>query len=410
MSERWLSIIGIGEAGMDSLSPAARRRVEAAELIMGGDRHEFLSGKVTAERLSWPHPLDAVIESLQAHRGQRLVVLVTGDPLWYSIGARIGRAIPPEEIEYHPQISAFQFASCRLGWSIADLETLTAHGRPAEALLPFFWPGRRLLILTAGADSPGEVARLLADRGFGASRMVVLGHLGGEAESRHESTADAWAAEDPAASLPDFHLLAVECRGNPRPLIPRWGLPGDALKAVGALQTAERTAMAEEVRILSLARLMPARLETLWDVESGCGSVAIEWCRAARDAEAIAIADGARLAVIGERAKAFGATRQRLIEGCANRMRETLSGHPPPNAVLLGDRVDSATVDICLGALQPSGRLVANVVTPAGEALLAERRVRHGGRHRRISVAHAASDNRRDWHGTASVKQWSLVK
>src|SRR5690625_3075565 len=313
MSERWLSIIGIGEAGMDSLSPAARRRVEAAELIMGGDRHEFLSGKVTAERLSWPHPLDAVIESLQAHRGQRLVVLVTGDPLWYSIGARIGRAIPPDEIDYHPQVSAFQFASCRLGWSIADLETLTAHGRPAEALLPYFWPGRRLLILPQGAGTPGEVARLLANRGFGASRMVVLGHLGGEAESRHESTADAWADDDPAALLPDFHLLAVECRGNPQPLIPRWGLPDGVFKTVGP-------AMPEEVRILSLARLMPARLETLWDVASGCGSLAIEWCRAARDAEAYAVADRTQRAAIDERARVLGATRLRLVEGKAENM------------------------------------------------------------------------------------------
>ena len=405
MSERWLSIIGIGEAGMDSLSPAARRRVEAAELIMGGDRHEFLSGKVTAERLSWPHPLDAVIESLQAHRGQRLVVLVTGDPLWYSIGARIGRAIPPDEIDYHPQVSAFQFASCRLGWSIADLETLTAHGRPAEGLLPFFWPGRRLLILTAGANSPGEVARLLADRGFGASRMVVLGHLGGEAESRHESNADEWAEDDPAPLLPDFHLLAVECRGKPQPLLPRWGLPDSAFTTAGL------PAMPEEVRILSLARLMPARLETLWDVESGCGSVAIEWCRAARDAEAIAIADGARLAALDERARALGATRLRLIESRANdKIPQALSDLPRPNAVLLGDGVDHRIVEFCLEALQPNGRLVANVMTPAGEALLAELQASHGGSLRRISVEHMAAGDCRDWCGTGLVTQWSLVR
>lgn len=401
MSKRWLSIIGIGEAGMGSLLPAARARVEAADLIMGGDRHEFLSDRVTAERLPWPHPLDAVVDILRANRGRRLVVLVTGDPLWYSIGARIGRAIPPDEIEYHPQISAFQFASCRLGWSIADLETLTAHGRPVESLLPFFWPGRRLLILTAGTETSGKVARLLASHGFGASQMVVLGNLGGEAETRHESTADAWAAEDPAASLPDLHILAVECRGQPLPLIPRWGLP-DRIFGV-----ADMPAMAEEVRVLALARLMPARLETLWDIGSGCGSVAIEWCRAARDAEAIIVdGDSAGLAAIGERANALGATRLQLVEA---RAPAALADLRRPNAVLLGDGVDPAVFDACLAALQPNGRLVANAATSDGEAILGRMQAQNGGTLTRISVERFGQDSGKEWRGMKPVTQWALV-
>ncbi|HLS19197.1 MAG TPA: hypothetical protein VK090_05245 [Paracoccaceae bacterium] len=62
-----MSIIGIAEAGIDSLSPLASARVEAAEIIMGGDRHGDLSDRVAARRLPWPHPLNAVIESQQKH-------------------------------------------------------------------------------------------------------------------------------------------------------------------------------------------------------------------------------------------------------------------------------------------------------------------------------------------------------
>ena len=61
-----------------------------------------------------------------------MVVLATGDPLWFSVGARIGRAIPASEITFHPQLSAFQLASARMGWSLADVETLTVHGRPVS--------------------------------------------------------------------------------------------------------------------------------------------------------------------------------------------------------------------------------------------------------------------------------------
>ena len=163
----WLSIIGIGEDGVSGLSVAARTLVAEAEIIVGGDRHHDLAGNPSAQRIAWPSPFDALIDTLRAHKGRRIVVLVTGDPLWYSVGARILKAIPAAEITFHPQLSAFQWAASRLGWSMADLETLTAHGRAAEQVIPYFWPGARLLILTAGSQTPGEVARLLAARGYG---------------------------------------------------------------------------------------------------------------------------------------------------------------------------------------------------------------------------------------------------
>src|SRR5690606_28062123 len=101
--------------------------------------------------------------------GRRVVVLVTGDPLWFSVGARIGRAIPAAEIIFHPQLSAFQLAAARLGWSLPDVETLTVHGRPVEQMIAFIQPDARLLILTTGADTPSQIARFLTERGFGRS-------------------------------------------------------------------------------------------------------------------------------------------------------------------------------------------------------------------------------------------------
>ncbi len=88
MTGPWLHIVGIGEDGMDGLTPATRAVVEAAEVIIGGDRHHSLSDSVSAERLAWPHPFDALIEMLRGLKGRRVVVLATGDPLWFSVGAR----------------------------------------------------------------------------------------------------------------------------------------------------------------------------------------------------------------------------------------------------------------------------------------------------------------------------------
>jgi len=163
----WLNIVGIGEDGMDGLSPATRSIVENAEIIIGGDRHHKLSDSVQAERLAWPHPFDALISELIALKGRRVVVLATGDPLWFSVGSRIGREIDPSEIAYHPQLSAFQLAAARMGWSLADLETLTVHGRAVETMIAFIQPDQRLLILTTGEETPQQIAKFLTERGYG---------------------------------------------------------------------------------------------------------------------------------------------------------------------------------------------------------------------------------------------------
>ena len=206
----WLHIVGIGEDGLDGLLPAARAVVQSAEVIIGGDRHHRLAGITSAKRLSWPSPFDALISQLQALRGRRVVVLATGDPLWFSVGARIGRAIDPSEITYHPQLSAFQLASARMGWSMADVETLTVHGRPVEQMIAFIQPDQRLLILTTGAQTPGQIAKFLTDRGFGSSKMTVLAAMGGESEQRFDGLAESW-----SHTVPAFNTLAVDCVAAP---------------------------------------------------------------------------------------------------------------------------------------------------------------------------------------------------
>ena len=207
MTDRpWLHIIGIGEDGLGGLSPAARSVLETAEVIIGGDRHHQLSDGISAERVAWPSPFDALVDEIKALRGKRLAILATGDPLWYSVGARLGRALPPGSITFHPQISAFQLAACRLAWSLADVETLTVHGRPVEQIIPHICPGARLLVLTQGAETPIEVARILTERGYAQSRLTVLANLGGPDEAISSAIAETW-----SGLAPDFHVLAVEC-------------------------------------------------------------------------------------------------------------------------------------------------------------------------------------------------------
>jgi precorrin-6Y C5,15-methyltransferase (decarboxylating) len=406
MSSPWLTIIGIGEDGMAGLSAAARRLIGVAEIIVGGDRHHDLAqdipGGLKAERISWPSPFDDLIDLLKSNKGRPIVVLATGDPLWYSVGARILRALPPGEVAFLPQISAFQWAACRMGWSMADLETLTAHGRAAEQVVPYFWPGAHLLILTAGSETPGEVARLLNARGYGASTMTVLANLGSPEEGRIDAIAADWAAADPVDGIPPFHTLAVACQGMPRPLLSRLpGLPDEAIAHDGVMTK-------REVRAVTLARLMPARGEMLWDIGTGCGSVAVEWMRAARDALAIGIdPKPERLELARQNALTLGAPKLKLIEGAAP---EALAGLPRPGAVFIGGGLTIDTVTAARAALPPGGRLVANAVTLESEALLIALHAEMGGDLTRLAIEHATPLGAlTGWRPAMPVVQWSLI-
>ncbi|MCF6444915.1 precorrin-6y C5,15-methyltransferase (decarboxylating) subunit CbiE [Nereida sp. MMG025] len=399
MNAPWLHIVGFGEDGFDGLTPATRAVVEAAEIIIGGDRHHTLAPNISAQRVSWPSPFDALIETLESYKNQRVVVLATGDPLWFSVGARIGRAIDSSQIVYHPQLSAFQLAAARMGWSLADVETLTVHGRPVEQMVAFIQPDQRLIVLTTGAETPAQIAKFLADRGFGASKMTVLAAMGGDREERFDGTAATWSHQVPA-----FNTLCVECIAAPdAALLPRVpGLSDDLFQHDGTMTK-------QEIRAVTVAKLMPMRGALLWDIGTGCGSVAVEWMRAARYTRAIGIEPRAdRRALAAANALALGAPKLELIEG---ETPNALNGLEAPDAVFIGGGLSEETFDAAWSALRPLGRLVANAVTLDSEALLIHLHEKHGGQLVKLQVHRAEPIGPyKGWRPAMPVTQWSLIK
>ncbi|MCG3268726.1 precorrin-6y C5,15-methyltransferase (decarboxylating) subunit CbiE [Yoonia sp. I 8.24] len=399
MADPWLHIIGIGEDGLDGLTPATRAVVEAAEVIIGGNRHHALVGAAQAERLAWPSPFDAMLETIDGLRGRRVVVLVTGDPLWFSVGARIGQAIDPSEIIYHPQLSAFQLAAARMGWSLPDVETLTVHGRPVEQMVAFIQPDARLLVLTTGAETPAQIAAFLTERGFGKSRMSVLAAMGGKDEARFDGLAEDW-----DHTVPAFNTLAVECVAAPdAALLPR--VPGLA----DNLFQSDGTMTKQEVRAATVAKLMPMRGALLWDIGTGCGSVAIEWMRAARYARAIGIEPRAdRRSMAAANALALGAPKLALVDGT---VPDALAGLDAPDAIFIGGGLSVETFTAAWAALRPLGRLVANAVTLESEAVLIALHKEYGGDLVKIATHRAEPVGRlTGWRPAMTVTQWSLVK
>jgi precorrin-6Y C5,15-methyltransferase (decarboxylating) len=272
------------------------------------------------------------------------------------------------------------------------------HGRAAEQIIPWFAPGVRMLLLTKDATSPGTVARLLTERGYGLSRLTVLAALGGPNEARFEGVAENWDTQ-----VPDFHVLAVECIAGPdAQVLPRTGLPDEVFSHDGKIT--KRTA-----RALALAKLVPVRDGMLWDVGCGCGSVAIEWMRAGREAMAIGIEpQEKRRAMAEENALKLGAPKLRLVDGTAP---EALDGLPAPDAVFVGGGISRVGIEACMDALKPHGRLVVHAVTLESEAVLLAAFDAHGGELQRISVETAQPVGPfHGWKPSMPVTQWAWTK
>lgn len=399
-----VTVVGIGADGWDGLPESSRTELRAAEVLIGGPRQlELLPPECAGERVAWPSPLrPAVPRLLAAHAGRRIAVLASGDPMFYGIGRALAEETEAPRVLPHP--SAVSYAAARLGWPLEDVEVVTLVGRPAARLAAHLHEGRRVLVLSADAGTPGEVAALLCDRGFGPSRMRVLEQLGGGREhTTAETTADAWARTHPPGD--PLNIVAVECRrapGAPRlGAVP--GLPDEAYEHDGQLTK-------RHIRAATLAALAPAPGELLWDVGGGSGSIAVEWMRTHPSCRAFTVErDPVRAARIARNAERLGVPGLGVVTGPAP---AALAGLPTPDAVFVGGGLTApGLLDACWEALPPGGRLVANTVTLESEALLAAACRRHGGELVRIAVAHAVPvGGFTGWRQAMPVTQWAVQK
>jgi len=140
------------------------------------------------------------------------------------------------------------------------------------------------------------------------------------------------------------------------------------------------------VRTATLSALRPLPGQLLWDVGAGCGSIAIEWLRAHRSLQAIAIeSDRTRHGLIAANAAQLGTPHLTLVKGAAPAV---FAGLPDPDTIFVGGGMgDPGVMDEAWARLKPGGRFVANAVTAEGESQLFAWHNRFGGQMVRISVA-----------------------
>lgn len=398
-----ITVIGIGADGWTGLPEHLRAQVCDAEVLLGGRRHLDLVPPVPGQvRDPWPSPLrDGLSGLLARHDGRRVVALASGDPLVSGVGTGLVDLLGADAVRIEPAVSSIALARARMGWAAEGVDVVSLVGRDARLLLRVVAPGHRVLVLAADESTPAQLAALLHERGYAASRLTVLGDLGAAAESRVEASVARWAfgCDAPVSRL---HVVALELVG---PVVGSWapGLPDAAYEHDGQLTK-------RDLRVSALARLAPQPGQLLWDVGAGAGSVGIEWQRAHPTCRAVAIeADPERAARIGRNAANLGVPTLDVVTG---RAPEALAGLPAPDAVFVGGGATrSGLLDACLTALRSGGRLIVHGVTLETGTLLAQAHTRHGGELTRISVEHAEPIGAfTGWTPTRAITQWAFVK
>lgn len=372
--------MGLGLEGLPSASPRGRRLLGEAEVIVGAERHLAMVGGCPGRQVRWdgrPAHLDDLIAG---HETTPTVVLASGDPNLFGIGATLVERLGPEVVDIEPSVSSLQLALARARVPVAGTALVSAHGRPLAAAAGHAAASRRAAILTDADHNPAAVAEALRQAGVEANaRLVVCERLGSPDERIREGTVvNPPGGPFEALSVVVLHRLAAPGPGIGRPEEEYEHAAGQVTKA--------------EVRAIVLAALDPGPEDVVWDVGSGSGSIAIEAGRLA-----------ARGAVYGverrpERAEQArrNAARSWNVEILTGEAVELLAGLPAPDAVFLGGGGEEigALVERSLRRLRErsspiAGRLVAGLATLESvlEATAALRRAGIDWRLSQVSIA-----------------------
>jgi precorrin-6B C5,15-methyltransferase / cobalt-precorrin-6B C5,C15-methyltransferase len=399
---RWLSIVGIGEDGVEGLSSVARRLIDSAELVVGGARHlELANELIRGRRLVWPNPIGNAFPEIEIYRGRPVAVLASGDPFHFGVGKQIAAFVPADEFVCLPQPSAFSLAAARMGWPLQDISLVALHGRALNGIIRHLQPDARILALSWDGATPRKLAELLTTRHMGQTRMTVLEAMGGARERVRHATASNFKIEE----IQPLNTIAIEVVAEPDAAIVALtpGLDDDLFEHDGQLTK-------REVRAVTLSSLQPLRGQLLWDIGLGAGSVAIEWLLQHPSLRAIGIeANADRAGRAARNAAALGVPELEIVQGHAP---QALAGLARPDAVFIGGgMMDDGVFDAAWSALKPGGRLVANAVSLETETRLAGHFQQFGGDLIRLQVARADRLGAMSgWRPAMPVTQWRVRK
>lgn len=355
-----IQIIGIGDDGLEGLTAAARQVISRAEVLIGARQTLTAAAASKAERIEIGGDLDAVVKKIEQGRDKRVVVLATGDPLFYGTARYLCDRLGKDRFEVTPHVSSMQLAFARVKESWDDAYLTSLATQPLELVVEKARTAAKVGLFTSEQSPPAAVAKSLLERKIDYFTAYVCENLGSPDECVTQGELSDVAAQQFSPLNVMILVRKPDVPDRPAALAGKrlFGNPDEEF-----LQSHPKRGLLTpaEVRSIALAEMDLGPTSTVWDVGAGSGSVAIEAAQLAAGGQVFAIEmDPEDYQLIASNAERFGVTNLTPILGQAPEAWESL---PPPDAVFVGGtgRHVSRIVELAFARLRGGGRLVANV-------------------------------------------------
>jgi precorrin-6Y C5,15-methyltransferase (decarboxylating) len=353
-----VSIIGMG-LSPDDLTAKHCHIIRQADILVGGRRHLACFENLPAKKIPITKDLKAVLTYIQAHLDtHRIVVLASGDPLFFGVGSLIVKAVGKDRVRVLPNISAVAgaFARFKEAWGQAGIVSL--HGRDhRQKLLAAISTHPHVAVFTDPQKNPAWICRFLISQGVDAFQMGVFEQLGTPEEKV------GWYELHEAAALtfadPNLAILTRKSEFTPCDGALHLGMEEDDFAHEQSLITKT------EVRAVTLAKLKLMPHHTLWDLGAGSGSVAVEAAVLVRYGRIVAVEQNpARIAQIEANAKRFGLTSLTVVQAV---LPAGLDALPAPDRVFIGGggRKLGEIIRVSAQRMSPGTLMVVNTVLTA---------------------------------------------
>jgi precorrin-6B C5,15-methyltransferase / cobalt-precorrin-6B C5,C15-methyltransferase len=350
-----VDIIGVGICFSD-LTQKYLNIIREADILVGGKRHLAWFDNYPVGKREIVAPLSGVIEDIRqwmVHK-KKVVVLASGDPLFYGIGQTLVKEIGKEHVCIYPNIStmAVCFSRLKMTWdktiviSLHGKDQLTELARALSSEKPVF-------IFTDPKHNPAWVGGFICRTAPGKRVMWVFEQLGETDERIREILPEQSAGmqfNEPNALI----LLNTDSKENTHPLIT--GAPEHWYEHERGLITKA------EVRAVTLSKLRLFPEHVFWDMGAGSGSVAIEAALFITKGQIIAVEQNIeRIAQIQTNTKKFRVGHIRIVQA---RIPEGIQDLPDPNRVFVGGggKELGRILKVISKRLLPQGRVVVNTV------------------------------------------------
>ncbi len=349
-------VVGMGDAGKETLGQEALEIIKGAEVLIGGERHLACFPESSAEKCVIQNNLKAVTEKITAEN-RPVVVLASGDPLFYGIASYLLNKIGAARLQVIPNTSAMQLAFARVKTAWHDALLVSCHAKPLSPHIQKIRRAQKVGIFTDQNNTPAHIATQLLEAGLSDFRAFVCENLGG----KDEQVIEADLSELPGQTFAPLNVLILI--KQERPVVfstRRWsfGIPDSVFHQ---RQPLKGLITKSEVRVISLSKMQIQPGDVVWDIGAGSGSVSIEAALLGAKVWAIEKNSG-DIDIIQKNIKQFGAKNITPIHGLAP---EALLNLPDPDAVFIGGSAGKMheIIQLCQRRLKTKGRLLINVVT-----------------------------------------------